>query len=60
MARVMIHCPETGKPVYTHMNFDWIEFESVTIGTRHMECPMCGKTHEWKRADAFLDDEGGG
>ncbi len=60
MARVMINCPETGRPIYTHMNFDWLEFDSVTIGTKSVECPECGKVHEWTRHDAYLDEEGGG
>ena len=34
MARVMIHCPETGEPVYTGMTFDWSAFETLRIGRR--------------------------
>ncbi len=60
MPRVMIHCPDTGKPVYTGMNFDWFQFETTTLGTRKLECPACGKTHQWTRADVYLDEEGGG
>lgn len=60
MARVMITCPETGKPIYTHLNFDWNTFDSARIGERSVECPKCGKTHTWRRADADLDETGGG
>ena len=60
MARVMINCPETGKPVYTHMNFDWLHFDAVTIGTRSVTCPECGEVHEWTRDDSYLEDDGGG
>ncbi len=60
MARVMIDCPETGKRIYTHMNFDWLEFEAVTIGTKSVVCPACGKIHQWTRSDSTLEDDGGG
>lgn len=58
MARVMIDCPETGKPVYTHLNFEETEWDAVPIGARQIECPRCGKIHQWVRADAYLDDDG--
>ena len=60
MARVMITCPETGKPVYTHLNFEWNTFESTRIGERTIECRECGKIHTWRRVDADLDEDGGG
>ncbi len=60
MARVMITCPETGKPVYTGMTFDWHAFESVQIGEKSVSCPACGKQHTWRRVDAYLDEDGGG
>lgn len=60
MARVMINCPDTGKPIYTHMNFDWLDFDAIPVGTKSVECPQCGKFHEWTRADAYLEDDGGG
>lgn len=60
MARVMITCPETGKPIYTRLNFDWNTFESVRIGVRTVYCPKCGKEHTWRRQDADLDEDGGG
>lgn len=60
MARVMIHCPETGKPVYTGMTFDWSAFENVRIGERKVFCPACGEYHAWKRTDAYLDEVGSG
>ncbi len=60
MARVMISCPETGKPVYTHLNYDWEAFERTRIGERSIECPKCGKVHRWRWADADLDEDGAG
>lgn len=60
VARVMITCPETGKPIYTHLNFDWETFESTRIGERTIECEACGKVHSWRRCDADLDEDGAG
>jgi len=59
MARVMITCPETGEPIYTGMSFDWSAFDTVRIGERKVRCPLCGEFHTWKRADAFLEEDGG-
>lgn len=58
MARVMIDCPETGKPVYTGLNFEESDWDAVPVGTRRVECPRCGGIHEWGRTDAYLDDDG--
>ncbi len=56
----MITCPETGKPIYTHLNLDWETFESTRIGERTIECVECGKVHRWRRWDADLDEDGAG
>ena len=61
MARVMIRCPNTGKLVYTHHDFEEIEFDAIPIGKRTLPaCPACGKAHEWDKADTILEEEGGG
>ncbi len=60
MARVMIHCPETGEPVYMGMTFDWSVFENIRIGERSILCSVCGEEHTWKRPDAFLEEDGAG
>ena len=59
MPQVMIMCPETGKPVYTGMNFDWWSFESVQLPKSSIACPKCGEVHEWEKTDAFLQADGG-
>ena len=58
MARVMIDCPQTGQPVYTHMNFDWFCYDALQIGTRSVPCPVCGALHEWTRRDSYLEEDG--
>lgn len=60
MPRLMIHCPETGRPIYTHVNFNWNSFDWAEIGERRVECPICRTEHLWRRADAYLEEEGGG
>ena len=60
MARVMISFPETGNPVYTHLNYDWEAFECTRIGEHSVECPECGKVHRWRWVDADLDEDGAG
>lgn len=60
MPRLMITCPETGKPVYTRLNFNWTTFESTRIGEQTVDCPKCGDVHRWRRQDAYLEEDGGG
>jgi endogenous inhibitor of DNA gyrase (YacG/DUF329 family) len=60
MPRLMITCPETGKPVYTHFNFNWTTLDSARIGEQTVQCPKCGDVHSWRREDAYLEEDGGG
>ena len=58
MVRVMIKCPEKGKPVPTNMAMDKSSFESSTIEYNIViNCPICGHHHVWTKKDAFLEDE---
>lgn len=60
MPRVLITCPVTEKPVYTGMNFDWETFEALELGEKSVvHCPECGRDHAWRRADAYLESDGG-
>ncbi len=60
MPRVLIECPDTGKQVYTGINLNWETFESYKFGAQTLPCPECGREHQWSRADALLDEAGGG
>ncbi len=31
MSQVLITCPETGRPVYTGLNYEWPSFESADL-----------------------------
>ena len=60
MSQVLITCPETGRPVYTGLNFEWPTFESTDLPKQTLKCPLCGKVHEWAKTDAYLRADGGG
>jgi hypothetical protein len=56
MARVMINCPATKKPVPTMMDMDQISFDSSSLENNSFEpCPECGGAHTWNKDDAFLE-----
>ena len=59
MARVMIDCPETRKPVYTGENCTWFEFDALPAEKRELRCPQCGNWHSWSHDDAYLVADGG-
>lgn len=59
MARVMIMCPESKRPIYTHVSCTSSEFMDLPIVEATIRCPECGKLHRWTPADAYLDEEGG-
>ncbi len=57
MARVMITCLESGKPIYTGMSFDEITFEATRLTDKSVLCPECGRVHTWNKQDAYLESE---
>lgn len=59
MPKIMINCPNTGKPVFTGMSMDRRSFEqdSKAFSLTGTPCPECGEVHEWSKQDAFLADE---
>ncbi len=59
MPRILITCPETKKPVYTGLNFDWFTFDAMEIEPTSMDCPECGQRHRWQKADAYPEADGG-
>lgn len=60
MARVMVTCPETGRPVYAGLNLDWSGLEALGDQEHSFSCPSCGATHVWTRGDADLIADGSG
>jgi hypothetical protein len=58
MARVMIKCPSTGKPLSTGMDFGKQAFETSTLTNNTVgPCPHCGQMHTWSKKDAWLEGE---
>ncbi len=56
MVRLMIDCPNTGKPiptkmaVYSEAKLAISRFENMAI-----RCPECGSVHTWNKEDAYLE-----
>ena len=59
MARVMIACPDTGRPIYTGVSYDEVTFESSQLADKSVFCPECEQVHTWNKQDAYLESEGG-
>ena len=57
MARVMISCPKTGKPVYTSFSCDEMAFRDNQFVDKSVPCPECGEVHIWTTLDAYLETE---
>jgi len=56
MGIIMIHCPATGRDVSTGIEMSGVEELPSVKAT--MLCPVCGRVHDWTRADAWLADSG--
>lgn len=59
MPKVMITCPNTGKPIFTGMSMDEKSFEqdSKAFSQTGTPCEECGELHTWTRQDAFLEGD---
>jgi len=55
MARVLILCPCTNRPVPTDLEMDAEAF-AAELGDRYMRCPQCERTHLWTKAMAWLEE----
>lgn len=54
--RLMIKCPETGKPVFTGIAIDAQSFASATMtDNTAVNCQHCGNNHKWQKEDAFFE-----
>jgi hypothetical protein len=60
MGKLMIRCPNTGKPLFTGIAIDRATFENPTNVFRNNTvgpCPHCGQMHTWSKEDAFVSDD---
>ena len=58
MANIMIRCPTFNTAVSTGLTTDVIKLDTLDI-TLSLRCPTCGKLHQWKQKDAWVEGEGG-
>lgn len=55
MAKVMIDCPKTGKPLYTQKDVTPAHYAtSLSNHTRVVFCPHCYMVHQWYKECAYL------
>ena len=54
MGKIMIKCPSTGKDIPTGMEADKTAFELSDYKNHSVMCPVCGKSHNWSKKDAWL------
>jgi hypothetical protein len=54
ISRVLIHCPETGETVGTVFRLRPSAFEALR-GEYGFRCTRCGKVHNWRKEDAWLE-----
>jgi hypothetical protein len=55
LARVMIRCSVTNRPVATGMHVDATTWEARPLGYNRVACPGCKQTHAWGKSDAWLE-----
>jgi len=54
--RLMFRCPSTKNLVYTNIDIDPIEIDSVPDKLTFSQCNFCGTVHGWRPKDTFLAD----
>ncbi len=54
ISRVLINCPETGQAVGTVLRMRQSAFEALR-GEYGFRCPRCGRIHNWRKEDAWLE-----
>jgi hypothetical protein len=56
MGVLMIHCPSTGREVST--GIETLDVDQLPAVKATVECPACGRIHNWTKHDAWLADGG--
>ena len=57
MPDILIRCPETGVAIPTELDTETVILETLPPRiVLPLECPACGRTHYWKRSDAWVKD----
>jgi len=55
VAEIVVKCPATNKPVSTGLRPEWVIFKSLPPVALPLRCPECGKVHQWKPDDAWIE-----
>ena len=55
---ILVNCPVTGETVPTGLDTETVVFESLPVVEMPLGCPSCGRTHYWKRVQAWVEGEG--
>jgi hypothetical protein len=54
VSRVLIRCPETGQAVDAVLRLRPAAFDALQ-GEHGFRCARCGKVHNWRKEDAWLE-----
>ena len=54
MADILVQCPRTGTPISTGLKTEWVVLHSLPRLAMSLRCPVCGQTHKWNPADAWV------
>jgi hypothetical protein len=54
MARILIKCPNTARPVSTVLRMRETAFEALA-GSHAFRCSACDQIHTWEKQDAWLE-----
>ena len=58
MPEIMIRCPDTGDAISTDLYTETVILETMPPKIAlPIQCPACGRTHFWKRSDAWAKGE---
>ena len=60
MSQAFIRCPNSEQYIYVGLNLEWADMDMLQIGEQETECPVCGETHVWTKADLLLRSDGAG
>jgi hypothetical protein len=55
MFRLVIYCPETGKPIRLKMEMDQKTFTHSGFRNMRTRCPHCHDLHVWQKEDVTLE-----
>ncbi len=55
--KLMIRCPKTGRAFPTGLAMDLASFTRSRMENNRTQCPFCGESHVWSKANVFWEGE---